>query len=81
MEKDEGLLAQFGDLLDRHTLGKEWKLDFRTLRDVLGTDTDDAAERAAKEFAMRHGFSLPIRRKLIEAVRSFQVSYHYEQAG
>jgi hypothetical protein len=57
MEKDEALLAQFGDQLDRLAPGKEWKLDFRTLRDVLGTDTDDTAERAAKEFAMRHGFS------------------------
>ena len=57
MEKDEALLAQFGDQLDRLAPGKDRKLDFRTLRDVLDTDTDDATERAAKEFAGRHGCS------------------------
>ena len=70
-EKDEALLAQFGDQLDRLTPGKDRKLDFRTLRDVLGTDTDDTTETAAKEFGRRHGwYGMPHRVRLIAILSS-----------
>ncbi len=54
MAKDEALLAHFGDQRARLAPGKVRKLECRTVRDVIDTDTDHANERSAKELSGRH---------------------------